>query len=372
MEKKDYYEVLGVDKKATAEEIKKAYKKKAIKDHPDRNPGDKAAEERFKEAAEAYEVLSDPNKRARYDQFGHEGLNGTGGSSGPGGMSMDDIFSHFGDIFGGHFGFGDMFSGMGGSRNTGPKKQRGSDLRVKLKMTLKEISEGTEKTIKVKKLVQCSHCKGTGAKNGLGIEVCSNCHGSGVTVKVQHTGFGIMQSQVPCPHCSGTGKIIKHKCPHCNEGVIDGEATVTFDVPAGVWNGMQLQLRGNGNAGKLDGIPGDLLILIEEEPNKYFTRDGKNLHYDCNISIPSAILGDSIDVPTIDGKVSLKINPGTQPGTVLRLRGKGLPDYNNGSRGDILVNIKVVIPEKISDTEKETIGNLKGSDNFKVNNKIEG
>ena len=370
-EKRDYYEILGVDKKATTEDIKKAYKKKAIKDHPDRNPGDKAAEERFKEAAEAWEVLGDPDKRARYDQFGHAGLNGAGGQGGPGGMSMDDIFSSFGDIFGGHFGFADMFGG--GPRNSGPKKHRGSDLRIKVKLSLAEISEGVEKTVKVKKYVPCTHCGGSGAKAGSSVETCPDCHGSGVTVKIQQTGFGIMQTQVQCPKCSGMGTIIKDKCQHCHgEGIIAGEETIKINIPSGVFEGMQLQMRGSGNAGKQNGISGDLLIVIEEERNPNFTRDGKDLIYNCKIDIPTAILGDNVEIPTLSGKVSLSIDPGTQPGKILRLRGKGLPSYNDKTRGDILVKVEVCIPTKISDEEKEIISKLKESNNFKVENKTEG
>ena len=268
MEKRDYYEVLGVDKKASADEIKKAYKKMAIKYHPDRNPGDKEAEDKFKEAAEAYEVLSDDNKRARYDQFGHAGMGGAaGGGYGGQNMSMDDIFSMFGDIFGGHGGFGGFGGFGGGGQRQQARRFRGSDLRIKVKLSLKEIAEGVEKKLKLKKYVPCTHCGGTGAEGNSGTETCPECHGTGSVTRTQQSIFGMMQTQSVCPRCNGEGKIIKDKCSHCSgEGIVYAEEIVTVKIPAGVAEGMQLSMNGKGNAGKRNGVPGDLLILVEEEP----------------------------------------------------------------------------------------------------------
>ena len=335
MEKRDYYEVLGVDKKASADEIKKAYKKMAIKYHPDRNPGDKEAEDKFKEAAEAYEVLSDENKRARYDQFGHAGMGGAaGGSYGGQGMSMDDIFSMFGDIFGGHGGFGGFGGFGGGSQRQQARRFRGSDLRIKVKLSLKEIAEGVEKKLKLKKYVVCEHCKGTGAEGSSGTETCPECHGTGSVTRTQQSIFGMMQTQSVCPRCNGEGKIIKDKCSHCSgEGIVYAEEIVTVKIPAGVAEGMQLSMSGKGNAGKRNGVPGDLLILIEEEPHAELLRDENDLIYNLLLDIPTAALGGTADIPPIDSKVRVKIEPGTQPGKVLRLRGKGLPNVNGYGTG---------------------------------------
>lgn len=368
MAKRDYYEVLGVSKNASADEIKKAYRKKAIQFHPDKNPGDKQAEENFKEAAEAYDVLSDPQKRQRYDQFGHAGVGGASQAGGfGGGMSMDDIFSQFGDIFGGHFGGFGGFGGFGSSRG-GRRVNRGSDLRVKVKLNLKEISTGVEKKIKVKKYVTCSHCHGSGADGSDGTHTCDTCKGSGVVTRVANTILGQMQTQVACPTCGGEGKVIVKKCPECNgEGIVRDEEIITINIPAGVAEGMQLSMNGKGNAARHGGINGDLLILIEEEAHPELIRDENDLLYNLLLSVPQAALGATVEVPTIDGKAKLKIEPGTQPGKVLRLRNKGLPSINSYGTGDLLINVSVYIPEKLSASEKETLTGLDNSPNFQPN-----
>ena len=375
MEKRDYYEVLGVEKNATADEIKKAYRKKAIQYHPDRNPGDKEAEEKFKEAAEAYDVLSNPDKRARYDQFGHAGMSGAAGNGGPfggfgGGMSMDDIFSMFGDIFGGHGGFGG-FSGFGGGSGAQQRRYRGSDLRVKVKLTLKEISTGVEKKFKLKKYVPCPHCHGSGAEGDGGMETCPTCKGTGSVIRNQQTILGTMQTRTTCPTCGGEGHIIKNKCKECGgEGIVYGEEIVTVKIPKGVAEGMQLSMSGKGNAGKHNGVPGDLLILVEEEPDKELIRDENDLIYNLLLSFPAAALGGTVEIPTIDGKVKVKIEPGTQPGKVLRLRNKGLPSVNGYGTGDLLVNVSVYVPETLSKDEKKVLEEMKESDNFQPNASI--
>ncbi|MBR2318581.1 MAG: molecular chaperone DnaJ [Bacteroidaceae bacterium] len=364
MAKRDYYEVLGVDRNASANDIKKAYRKLAIQYHPDKNPGDKEAEEKFKEAAEAYSVLSDADKKTRYDQFGFEGVSGAagGGFSGAG-MDMNDIFSMFGDIFGGRGGFGG-FGGFGGG-STGPQKHRGRDLRVKARLTLQEIANGTTKKFKLKKYVACSHCNGSGAE-GNSFETCPECKGTGRVIRTQQSFFGMMRSEVTCPHCGGEGKIIKNKCSHCNgEGVVMGEEVVEVQIPAGVVEGMQLSMRGKGNAGRHNGINGDLLIVIEEENHPELIRDENDLIYSLLLDIPTAALGGFAEIPTIDGKAKVTIDPGTQPGKVLRLRGKGLPTLNGYGKGDIVVNISVYIPEILSKDEKKAIEHFKDSENFR-------
>ena len=359
MEKRDYYEVLGVDKNASANDIKKAYRKLAIQYHPDKNPGDKVAEEKFKEAAEAYSVLSDPDKKARYDQFGHAGLGGAaGGGFNGAGMDMNDIFSMFGDIFG-----GGGFGGFGGGSSR-PMKNRGNDLRVKVKMNLQEISTGITKKFKLKKYVACPHCNGSGAE-GNAMETCPDCKGTGRVVRTQQSFFGMMRTEVACPRCNGEGKIIKNKCPHCNgDGIVMGEEVVEVNIPAGVHDGMQLSMRGHGNAGKRNGIPGDLLIFVEEEQHPTLVRDGNDLIYSLLLDIPTAVLGGQAEIPTIDGKAKITIEPGTQPNKVMRLRGKGLPVINGYGRGDIIVNISIYIPETLSKDEKKAFENFKKSDNF--------
>lgn len=379
MEKRDYYEVLEVTKEATAEVIKKAYRKKAIQFHPDKNPDDKVAEEKFKEAAEAYDVLSNPDKRARYDQFGHAGMSGAAGNGGPfgggfgGGMSMDDIFSMFGDVFGGRGGGG--FGGFGGFGGGGGGQQqrrfRGSDLRVKVKLNLKEIATGVEKKFKLKKYVNCSHCHGTGAEGDGGSETCPTCKGSGSVIRNQQTILGTMQTRVSCSTCGGEGKIIKNKCKHCGgEGIEYGEEVVNVNIPAGVAEGMQLSMGGKGNAGKHNGVPGDLLILVEEEQHPDLIRDENDLIYNLLLSFPTAALGNTVEIPTIDGKVKVKIDPGTQPGKVLRLRGKGLPNVNGYGTGDLLVNVSVYVPETLTKDEKSTIEKMENSDSFQPSTSV--
>ncbi len=365
MSKRDYYEVLGVSKTASAEELKKAYRKKAIEYHPDKNPGNKAAEEKFKEAAEAYEVLSDAQKRQRYDQFGHAGVNGNAGGGFGGGMSMDDIFSHFGDIFGGHFGFGGF---GGGSNRGGSRTRRGSDLRVKVKLTLAEIATGVEKKIKVRKFVACQHCNSTGAAHGSQPVTCTTCHGSGRITRVQNTILGQMQTQSECPTCYGEGKIVKDKCSHCaGEGIVKEEEVININIPAGVMEGMQLSMNGRGNAAPRGGINGDLLVLVEEEAHPELIRDENDLIFNLLISVPTAALGGNVEVPTVDGKVKVSIAPGTQPGKVLRLRGKGLPNVNRYGTGDLLINIGVYIPENLDRDEKHMMEKLLNSQNMKPN-----
>ncbi len=378
MEERDYYEILGVDKKATAEEIKKAYRKKAIQYHPDRNQGDKEAEEKFKEAAEAYGVLSDPEKRQRYDQFGRAGVSGAAGNGGPfggfgGGMSMDDIFSMFGDIFGGHTGFGGGFGGFSSSYGGGTnvRKLRGADLRVRARLSLQEIATGVEKKFKLKKYVPCPHCHGSGAEGNAGTDTCPNCKGTGTVIKSQQTILGTMQTRSTCPTCGGEGRIIKNKCKECaGEGIVYGEEVVTVKIPAGVAEGMQLVMNGKGNAGKHNGIAGDLLIVIEEEKDNQLLRDGNDLVYNLLLDFPTAALGGKVEIPTIDGKAKVNIDPGTQPGKVLRLRGKGLPDVNGYGKGDEIVNVSIYVPETLSREEKKALEQMQNSDNFKPNSSV--
>lgn len=370
-EKRDYYEVLGVDKNATADEIKKAYRKKAIQYHPDKNPGDKQAEEKFKEAAEAYEVLSDPQRRQRYDQFGHAGVDGASGFSGSG-MSMEDIFSRFGDLFS-NSGFGDFFGGGFSSgragRAGGQRVMRGSDLRVKVKLTLEEIATGVDKKIRVKKQILCPDCHGTGSSDGQ-VDTCSQCHGTGRVVKTQRTWLGMTQIQEACPICHGEGKVVRNKCPHCGgEGVIRDEEVISIHIPAGVVDGMQLTIQGKGNAAPRGGVPGDLLVLVEEVEHPDLVRDGSDLVYNLLLSVPTATLGGQVEIPTLSGKVKVTIPSGTQPGKILRLRGKGLPTIDQYGRqyamGDLLVNVGVYIPERLSRDEKKLMEQLATSDNMK-------
>lgn len=368
MEKRDYYEVLGVSKTATDAEIKKAYKQMAIKYHPDRNPGDKEAEAKFKEAAEAYDVLRDPQKRARYDQFGHAGMGGAGGFGGAQEMNMEDIFSMFGDIFGGHGGFGG-FGGFGGGRHSKPQ-YRGGDLRLKVRLTLAEIATGVTKKFKVKKKVTCTHCHGSGAEGAGGTESCPTCHGSGYVTRTQQSIFGMMQTQSVCPTCHGEGAVIKNKCKECGgEGVVNGEEVIEVKIPAGVADGMIVNVPGKGHAARKGGVPGDIQVFIEEEPHKELLREDNNLIYNLLLDVPTAALGGDAEIPTIDGKVRIKIEPGTQPGKVVRLRGKGLPavqGYGYGT-GDLIVNISVYIPETLSKEEKKALEQMKASENFAPN-----
>ncbi len=367
--KRDYYEILGVAKGASQEEIKKAYRKVAMQYHPDRNPGDKAAEEKFKEAAEAYEVLSDADKRARYDRYGHAGMGNAGGGfgGGSGHMNMDDIFSQFGDIFGDDV-FGSFFGGGGGRRGGGGRARgvRGSNLRVKIKLTYEEIAKGVTKNIKVKKHVVCSTCAGNGAKDKSSIQTCGTCGGSGQVRRVTNTFLGQMQTVTTCPTCNGEGTTITARCSSCKgEGRVYGEEMVSIDIPAGVQEGMQLSVQGKGNAGERGGMPGDLLIVIEEEQHPHLHRDGLNVAYDLHISFPDAVFGTNAEVPTIDGKARIKIPAGTQGGKIFRLKGKGFPSVNSYEKGDQLIHVNVWTPQHISAEEKAALEKMQGSANFK-------
>ncbi|MBP5535878.1 MAG: molecular chaperone DnaJ [Bacteroidales bacterium] len=369
MSKRDYYEVLGVGKNATPDELKKAYRKLALQYHPDRNPGDKDAEEKFKEAAEAYDVLSNPDKKARYDQFGHAGLDGAGGY-GSGGMNMNDIFSQFGDIFGDLFGGGGFsgFSGFGGSaQGRGRRVMHGSNLRIKVKLTLEEIDKGAEKKVRVNKYVPCKTCGGTGAR-GNAYETCSHCHGSGVVTEVRRTILGQMQTQSVCPYCGGEGRIIKDKCPDCHgEGIVKSDEVISIRIPAGVADGMQLSMSGSGNAAPHGGVPGDLIVVVEEQPHEVFERQDSNLYYNAYITFPEAAMGTTLEVPTLNGKVKVKIEQGMPSGKVLRLRGKGLPSLNGYGRGDLLVCVNVWVPKSVTREEKALLEKLQESPNFKPN-----
>lgn len=361
MAKRDYYEVLGIGKDANEQEIKKAYRQKAIQYHPDKNPGDKASEEKFKEAAEAYEILSNAEKKQRYDQYGHAGVGSSASGGYGGGMSMEDIFSHFGDIFGGGFG---GFGGAG-SRGGGRRVQRGSNLRVKVKLTLEEIAKGVEKKIKVSKQVICSTCDGSGAKDSSSFHTCTTCNGSGQVRRVTSTFLGQMQTTATCPTCNGSGKVITQKCPVCaGNGIVRGEEIVPIRLPAGVSEGMQLSVSGGGNAAPNGGIPGDLIVVIEETKHELFERDGNNLYLEHYIKFPEAVFGAQIEIPTLDGKARIKIDSGTQSGKVLRLKGKGLPELNSYRTGDLLVNINVWTPKKVSKEEKEALEKMAQSENF--------
>ncbi|WEK36252.1 MAG: molecular chaperone DnaJ [Candidatus Pseudobacter hemicellulosilyticus] len=366
--KRDYYEILGVAKGASADEIKKAYRKVAMQYHPDRNPGDKAAEEKFKEAAEAYEVLSDADKRAQYDRFGHAGMSGAGRGQ-AGGPNMEDIFSQFGDIFGEDM-FGSFFGGGGGGgRSRGGQRTRGvrgSNLRIKLKLTYEEIAKGVNKQIKVKKYVPCGTCSGSGAKDKNSVQTCGTCGGSGQVRKVTNTFLGQMQTVTTCPTCNGEGSVVTAKCGHCKgEGRVYGEETVSLDIPAGVQDGMQLSVGGKGNAGERGGPPGDLIILIEEEAHKELHRDGLNVAYDLHLSFPDAAFGTSVEVPTIDGRAKIKIPPGTQSGKIFRLKGKGFPAVQSYEKGDQLIHVNVWTPQQLSAEEKAMLEKMNNSPNFK-------
>lgn len=368
MAKRDYYEVLGVGKNATPEELKKAYRKLALQYHPDRNPGDKEAEEKFKEAAEAYDVLSNPDKKARYDQFGHAAFEGGAGGY-EGGMNINDIFSQFGDIFGDFFGGGGFhgFSGFGGGQQGRRATPRGSNLRIKVKLTLEEIEKGCEKKIKVAKYVPCKTCGGSGSRTGK-YDTCPHCHGSGVVTEIRRTILGQMQTQSVCPHCGGEGRIIKDKCHDCNgDGIVRSEEIITINIPAGVYDGMQLSMSGKGNAAPRGGVPGDLIILVEELPHDIFERQDNNLYYNAFITFSQAAMGGSIEIPTLSGKVKVKIDAGTPSGKVLRLKGKGLPQYGSYGRGDLLVSVNVWVPKNLSREEKEILTKLDQSPNFQPN-----
>jgi molecular chaperone DnaJ len=370
MAKRDYYEILGVSKNASPDEIKKAYRKVAMQFHPDRNPGDKEAEEKFKEAAEAYEVLSDTDKKAKYDRYGHAAFGpGTAAGAGAygGGMNMDDIFSQFGDIFGEDM-FGGFFGGNrggGGGRSSRSRGTRGSNLRIRLKLTFEEIANGVTKNIKVKKYVSCNTCSGSGAKDSGSVQTCNTCGGSGQVRKVTNTFLGQMQTVTTCPTCAGEGSTITAKCGACKgEGRVYAEEMVQIDIPAGVQEGMQLSLGGKGNAGERGGANGDLIILIEEEAHKELQRDGLNVAYDLHLSFMDVVFGTQVEVPTIDGRAKIKIPAGTQSGKIFRLKGKGFPEVNGYSRGDQLVHINVWTPQNISAEEKGILEKLNESANF--------
>jgi len=369
MSKRDFYDILGVAKGASAEEIKKAYRKLAIKYHPDKNPDDKTAEDKFKEAAEAYEVLSNPEKKQRYDQFGHAGVGGAGGGGGygGGGMNMEDIFSQFGDIFGGGGGSPfDSFFGGGGQSRGGRRVAKGSNLRIKVKLTLEEIANGAEKKIKVNKQVTCKTCDGTGAKDKGSVSTCSTCGGAGSVRRVTNTILGQMQTTATCPTCHGSGQQITAKCNSCHgDGTVRGEETISINIPAGVSEGMQLSMAGKGNAAPNGGVPGDLIILIEETAHETLKREGNNVVYDLHVSIPDAALGASVEVPTIDGKAKIKIEPGTQSGKLLRLKGKGIPEVNSYHRGDQIIHVNIWTPKALNSEERALLEKLKDSPNFK-------
>lgn len=372
MEKRDYYEVLGVQRDATADQIKKAYRKLAIQYHPDKNPGNKEAEEKFKEVAEAYDVLSDDKKRQLYNQYGHsmgpQGFGGGGGYSQE--FDMNDFFSRHGDLndffanfFGGMGGFG---GAAGGRRQSQPRRRRGGDVRIRVKLTLEDIAKGVTKTLRVPTFLECPHCKGTGAKDGIAMATCQRCHGTGRVVTTQHTMLGDIQSEAVCPTCDGTGKVITEQCHYCKgQGVERRDQEVTFSIPAGAVEGQTFALRGKGNYPKGGGTPGDLLVVIEEVKHPELIRDGADVIYNLMLDIPTATLGGAVEIPTITGRARINIPAGTQPGKVLRLRGKGLPDQENGGQGDELINIMVYIPEKLTDEQRRTFEAMRGSDNIK-------
>src|SRR5215207_9076742 len=364
MAKRDYYEILGVAKGSSQDEIKKAYRKVAMQYHPDRNPGDKTAEDKFKEAAEAYEILSDADKRSQYDRFGHAGVSGAGrGAHSP---NMEDIFSQFGDVFGDDL-FGSFFGGGSrGGRTSRSRGVRGSNLRVKIKLTFEEIAKGVTKNIKVKKHVVCNTCSGSGAKDKASVQNCSTCGGSGQVRRVTNTFIGQMQTVTTCPTCNGEGTTITAKCTACKgEGRVYGEDAISIEIPAGVQEGMQLNLNAKGNAGERGGMPGDLIILIEEEPHKELQRDGMNVAYDLHITFTDAVFGTQLEVPTIDGRAKIKIPAGTQSGKVFRLKGKGFPAVNSYEKGDQLVHVNVWTPQHVSPEEKAMLDKLSHSSNFK-------
>lgn len=363
-QKRDYYEILGVSKSSTEDEIKKAYRKLAIKFHPDKNPDNKEAEEKFKEGAEAYEILSNAQKKAQYDRFGHAGMGGAaGGGFSGGGMNMEDIFSNFGDVFGDESPFGSFFSG--GRGGGGRRQRKGTDLRIKLKLNLEEIAIGVEKKIKVKRHVSCKKCSGNGSKNGTDLKTCGTCQGSGQVKRVQQTMLGQMVTSSTCPSCSGEGKSVGAKCESCfGEGRVLEEEIIPIKIPAGVSNDMQLSMTGKGNVPPRGGIAGDLLIVIEEEEHEVLHREGNNVIYDLYVSFVDAALGTSVEVPIIGGKAKITLEAGTQGGKILRLKGKGIKELNGYSIGDQLVHVNIWTPKQVSKEESELLEKLRDSPNF--------
>lgn len=371
MSKRDYYEVLGVDKTADEKELKKAYRKLAMKYHPDRNKGDEAAGTKFKEAAEAYEVLRDPQKRQRYDQYGHQGMNGGGfgGASDFGNANFEDIFSHFSDIFGGDIFGGDAFGGRGQSRRRRGTGRPGSDMKLRVELSLEEIAEGVEKTLKIKKQVKCEGCNGTGAESEEDFETCPSCNGMGEVRQVSRTMFGQFVNVQPCNSCGGEGRIIKNKCSDCyGEGRVQKQEKIKMNIPSGVANGNYITLRGQGNAGIRGGQPGDLIVLIEVKQHEHFEREGNDIFYDLMISIPDAILGTEVEVPTLKGKAKVKIEPGTQPGKLLRMKDRGINGLNRSGRGDQYIKTQVYIPKDLTSEEKQHVMALKGEPHFDPEN----
>lgn len=375
MSKRDYYEVLGVSKDASQDEIKKAYRKKAMKYHPDRNSDDPKAEEKFKEASEAYEVLRDEQSRQRYDRFGHQGVNGSSGFGGRGGfenVGFDDIFSRFSEIFGADI-FGGDFGGRGRSRRRRSTGQPGSDMKLRIELSLEEIAFGTEKKLKVKKYVTCEECNGTGAETEDDFETCSTCNGMGEVRQVHKTMLGQMVNVQPCPDCNGEGRIIRNKCSRCNgEGRYKGEETVHVRIPSGVSNGNYITLNGQGNAGRRGGEAGDLVVLIEEKEHEHFERDGNDIYYDLVLSVPDAILGTEVEVPTLKGKAKIKIEGGTQPGKLLRMSEKGIHGLHNSGIGDQFIRVNVYMPESLTEEERSHIEALRGQEHFHASNKDDG
>ncbi len=365
MSQKDYYAILGVSRDASQSDIKKAYRKLAIKYHPDKNPDDPEAESKFKEAAEAYEVLGDEDKRSNYDRYGHSEGAASGGFGGAQGMSMEDIFEQFGDIFGGG-GRGDPFdSFFGGGRSGGFRKEKGSDLRVRLTLSLKEMAQGVKKTIKVRRYVGCEACDGSGAEEGSKKSTCTTCMGQGQVKQVTNTFLGQMYTATTCPTCHGEGKIIEKKCKQCGgDGRNSKDDEIEVDIPAGVREGVQLTVNGRGNAARKGGIPGDLLIEVEEEKDDHLQREGDNLIYDLQISFIDAVLGTELEVPTVDGKAKITIPAGTQGGKIFRLRNKGLPSLQGAGTGDQLIHVNIFVPQQVSKQERETLESLKESENF--------
>lgn len=369
MAKRDFYEILGVSKGADADAIKKAYRKVAMQFHPDRNPGDKAAEEKFKEAAEAYEILSDADKKARYDRYGHAGVDPNAGFGGNGGngMTMDDIFSHFGDIFGDSGSpFESFFGGRSGGGGRAQGGSKGSNLRIKVSMTLEEIASGITKKIKVKKQVNCKTCNGSGAKDAKSVKTCSSCNGQGYVRQVKNTFLGQMQTTTTCPTCNGTGQMISAACTSCRgSGMEVGEETIDIQIPAGVEDGMQLSLRGKGNAGSKGGPAGDLLISIEQKPHEYFSREGNNIHYDLYLNFADAALGCQMEVPTLQSAAKIKVPAGTQAGKIFRLKDLGLPSVQSYEKGDELIHITIWTPKDLTSEEKSILEKLRSHPNFK-------